>query len=318
MSGSVKHQAEPMCKASSGTAQSGPERAVRTFFTVSRAPSAPAPDGLAPLLVAQAAGNRRAGSALHPALTGRGGRPLRSRGGSSTAPFRAGALRARRLPQVRWPVPRRDRCLAIGRWPRPQERTAVPLAPGILSPSKDHRQGALAALASCGWRKRHPLSSDLPRRTLAPIEGNGGESRSTQPSSAVRRPSSHEKGLLCRRWSGGQRIDLDWMQQPALIPSDRDRHSRPSRRPRWPRETPITSAAAGDGRRQQSHGPAIHCRDQQERRFQLSLPLGTYRLTGHSPQVVADGHPMLCTGTRALDVTKNKPAPSVQVVCSIP
>jgi hypothetical protein len=66
--------------------------------------------------------------------------------------------------------------------PRPvghvcKKRTAVPLAPGILSPSKDHRQGARLRRGAARWRKRHPLSSDLPRRTSAPIEGDGGEPR---------------------------------------------------------------------------------------------------------------------------------------------
>jgi hypothetical protein len=37
MSGSVKHQAEPMCQASSGTAHPLGSRVVRTFFTSSRA-----------------------------------------------------------------------------------------------------------------------------------------------------------------------------------------------------------------------------------------------------------------------------------------
>jgi hypothetical protein len=38
---------------------------------------------------------------------------------------------------------------AIGRWPRLQERAAVPLAPGILSPRKDHSQGRTSSLR-CG------------------------------------------------------------------------------------------------------------------------------------------------------------------------
>lgn len=52
-------------------------------------------------------------------------------------------------------------------------------------------------------------------------------------------------------------------------------------------------------------------------RFQLSLPPGIYRLTGHSPQVGGTAHPTLCSGVRTLNVTRNKPAPYVEVVCSI-
>ncbi len=48
-------------------------------------------------------------------------------------------------------------------------------------------------------------------------------------------------------------------------------------------------------------------------RFQLSLPPGMYRLTGHSPQVPGE----LCNANRALHVTRSKPIRNVQVVCSI-
>ena len=51
-------------------------------------------------------------------------------------------------------------------------------------------------------------------------------------------------------------------------------------------------------------------------RFQLSLPLGTYRLTGHSP-LMQSGQ-MLCTAMRAVHVIKTKPIRNIQVVCSIP
>jgi hypothetical protein len=53
-------------------------------------------------------------------------------------------------------------------------------------------------------------------------------------------------------------------------------------------------------------------------RFQLSLPPGTYRLTGHSPQVMVNGQQMLCTGTRTVQVTKTEPVHGADVVCSIP
>jgi hypothetical protein len=51
-------------------------------------------------------------------------------------------------------------------------------------------------------------------------------------------------------------------------------------------------------------------------RFRLSLPLGTYRLTGHSP--LMQGGQMLCTAMRAVHVAKTKPTRNIQVVCSIP
>jgi hypothetical protein len=52
-------------------------------------------------------------------------------------------------------------------------------------------------------------------------------------------------------------------------------------------------------------------------RFQLSLPPGTYQLTGHSPHVLANGRRGLCTAERTLYVTKNKTVRNIQVVCSI-
>jgi len=53
-------------------------------------------------------------------------------------------------------------------------------------------------------------------------------------------------------------------------------------------------------------------------RFQLSLPPGTYRLTGHSPQVMGDGHQELCRAVRAVHVTRSRPLHNIWVVCSIP
>jgi hypothetical protein len=52
-------------------------------------------------------------------------------------------------------------------------------------------------------------------------------------------------------------------------------------------------------------------------RFQLSLPPGAYRLTGDSPQVVANGQQMPCTAGRTLHVIKNRPVHGIEVVCSI-
>ena len=50
-------------------------------------------------------------------------------------------------------------------------------------------------------------------------------------------------------------------------------------------------------------------------RFRLRLPPGTYRLTGHSPQI-QDGK-ALCTATKPVSVTGNGPLNSVKVICQI-
>ncbi len=51
-------------------------------------------------------------------------------------------------------------------------------------------------------------------------------------------------------------------------------------------------------------------------RFKLSLPPGTYRVTGRSP-LMQSGQ-MICAATAELHVTRGMPARPVTVVCSIP
>jgi len=53
-------------------------------------------------------------------------------------------------------------------------------------------------------------------------------------------------------------------------------------------------------------------------RFQLSLPPGTYRLTGHSPQVMGDGQQLLCHAARTVHMNRHKPMQNIWVICSIP
>jgi hypothetical protein len=52
-------------------------------------------------------------------------------------------------------------------------------------------------------------------------------------------------------------------------------------------------------------------------RFELSLPPGRYRITGHSPQVWVNNQQMLCSAQNAIWVTKRRPVDNVSVVCSI-
>jgi hypothetical protein len=120
---------------------------------------------------------RRIGAASHRQPAGVAG-SLRSPGGSVAAPFRAGPCGRGGCRWPAGPLP-----AVTGAPPSAGGRAcksgpAVPLAPGILSPSKDHSQGARLRRGAARWRKRHPLSSDLPRRISAPIEGDGGVSRS--------------------------------------------------------------------------------------------------------------------------------------------
>jgi hypothetical protein len=50
--------------------------------------------------------------------------------------------------------------------------------------------------------------------------------------------------------------------------------------------------------------------------FKLSLPPGSYRVTGRSP--LMQGGQMVCAATAELRVTRHQPAGAVTVVCSIP
>jgi hypothetical protein len=51
-------------------------------------------------------------------------------------------------------------------------------------------------------------------------------------------------------------------------------------------------------------------------RFKLSLPPGTYRVTGRSP-LMQSGH-MTCAAAHGLHVSRGQPAGRVTVACSIP
>jgi hypothetical protein len=52
-------------------------------------------------------------------------------------------------------------------------------------------------------------------------------------------------------------------------------------------------------------------------RYRLSLPPGTYRLTGRSPMVHVNGAEMQCNGVRAVHVTARADSSGLNVVCSI-
>jgi len=53
-------------------------------------------------------------------------------------------------------------------------------------------------------------------------------------------------------------------------------------------------------------------------RYRLSLPPGTYRLTGYSPLVYSGGSELRCVATRAVHLASGQTAPGVDVICSIP
>jgi hypothetical protein len=52
-------------------------------------------------------------------------------------------------------------------------------------------------------------------------------------------------------------------------------------------------------------------------RYRLSLPPGTYRLTGYSPLVYSGGSELQCVAARTVHLATGQTAPGVDVVCSI-
>jgi hypothetical protein len=146
---------------------------------LSRAPAAPARAGLGPHS-AQTAATWRAGPGAASRRTGRGGQALRGhRCGSSAASFgrqpagRGGcrqARQARTRPQPGTAV--------TPWWPRLQKLTARPPRAGHpVTEQRSQSRGAPSGRVACDGASRHPLSSDLPRRTSASIEADGVESR---------------------------------------------------------------------------------------------------------------------------------------------
>jgi hypothetical protein len=127
------HRLNAPCQASSGTAQAVASLPVRTFSTASRAHLRRArPTGPRREQRETGASNRgeneAAGEARHNRLRSpRGSAPP---GGSPLAPFRAAALRARRLPRSADPVTGRLRSPPYLRCRRQQQDQAVTLPPG--------------------------------------------------------------------------------------------------------------------------------------------------------------------------------------------
>jgi len=145
---------------------------VRTFFTASRAPAAPAGPGSPPRR-AQARRHPRAGSAQQPTTPGWGGEaPRRGRGGSVAASFGRwpcgrGGCPAPLATNPPWRGARRLAGWHACQRFRPPPRARHPVA------AQRSQSRALPAVASCGWRSAPLLSVIFHGKTLAPIEGTG-------------------------------------------------------------------------------------------------------------------------------------------------
>ena len=146
---------------------------VRTFFTASRAPAAPAGPGSPPRR-AQARRHPRAGSAQQPTTPGWGGEaPRRGRGGSVAASFGRwpcgrGGCPAPLAADPPWRAARRLAGWHACRRNRPPPRARHPFA------AQRSQARALPPVASHAMTLRVTLASDLPRRNpVAPIEGTG-------------------------------------------------------------------------------------------------------------------------------------------------
>ena len=52
-------------------------------------------------------------------------------------------------------------------------------------------------------------------------------------------------------------------------------------------------------------------------RFSMSLPPGSYQLTGHSPKVLLNGSAVQCSVARSVQITAHRTTRGIKVTCSL-
>jgi hypothetical protein len=52
-------------------------------------------------------------------------------------------------------------------------------------------------------------------------------------------------------------------------------------------------------------------------RFSMSLPPGSYQLSGSSPKVTLDGSPVQCSATRPVQITAHRITRGIKVTCTL-
>lgn len=125
-------------------------------------------------------------------------------------------------------------------------------------------------------------------------------------------PTSNSHEMEGHRGTGGGHLGPGGLRrQPGLSP-DRPRHVRASGRPGARLAVPLPGTITARA----VTGETFTTTAGKNGRFKLSLPTGSYHVTGRSP-LMQSGQ-MTCAATAELRVTRDKPAGSLTVVCSIP
>ena len=197
---------------------------------------------------------------------------------------------------------------------------AVLPAPGILSPRKDHQQGRYGLRPPRRLlRKRRPLPDDLARQENRHLSGGRGENRGSRNQPGRPGVQAHMRRVCCVTAAAVASIAiltgcsdqpgprqtvtglLIWVGGPATLSHQQNR-----------------APLAGTVVARNATGGQFTTTTGNNGRFQLSLPPGTYRLTGHSPQVIVFSQQELCLAARTVHLTRYRPLHNIWVVCSIP
>jgi hypothetical protein len=220
---------------------------------------------------------------------------------AAAAPF----PRTRREAVPRRHAPPGDRACQSGR--------AVLLAPGILSPRKPAVRALWPAASASLAAQGQALDGGLPRQDPAPV-GRTGKNRGPRNQAGRPRVQADMRRVCCVIAVAVASVSIlaGCSGQPGphqTVTGLLVRVGGPA--PGSPVPLPGTVIARNTA------GEQFTTTTGNDGQFQLSLPPGTYRLTGHSPQVKGDGQQLLCRAERTVHVTRRKPVHNIWVICSI-
>jgi hypothetical protein len=224
------------------------------------------------------------------------------------------ALRSAAPPPRRCPAP-------AGRRYRPQRsRSAAPAriagpSSGRRAVSHRERSPSRARLRRVADAMAHapPLTAIFPGKTSAPIRRTGEES---DPGNQAGRScvQAHMKRVCCV--IGAAAISILILSSCSGQASPHQtvagmlvRVGGPATLAAPPKPVPLRGEVVARNAMGRQFTAAIG----KSGRFELSLPVGTYRLTGHSPQVSGE----TCSASQSVRVTTPRPLRNIWIVCSI-
>ena len=214
--------------------------------------------------------------------------------------------------------------LARNRRPMAQAATTSPMSAPASSDravlraghplaAQDHRQGRAQGRVADAMARAPPWTLIFPGKTSAPIRRTGEES---DPGNQAGRSyvQAHMKQVCCI--IGAAAISILILSSCSGQPGPHQtvtgmlvRVGGPVTLAAPPKPVPLPGEVVARNAMGRQFTAAIG----KSGRFELSLPVGTYRLTGHGPQVSGE----TCSASRPLHVTMPKPLHNIRVVCSI-